>query len=251
MSRSSMILLLVSLTVASALVVERSDDPFARPDKLAKQMWEVEDQWRDIAVRFVKNSLYGKNRGAASHGRFLYDGAMDRDETDERKTQDDFHNICEPYTIALMHKLGGVRATDSVNKYFKNVCYHMPKAHNHKKDEGRWHKLVCAASHDKLVRRMLTAKTALAQERKMEGLPTDDSEIANGIAKDSCTDLFQNLIAKEQERHIKESSWRSNWGLTEQQLMLRQARQQAAEITHHGQPGSIQRSAMPMLSMMR
>lgn len=221
MSSRTAMLLLASLTVVSALVVQHtsqyevlnypSNDPFAQPEETAKKMWEMEDQWNDYAVRFVQHShLDDKAHADAAH-----------DERDCKKAEEEFHNVCEPYTVQLMQKLGGVRATDSVNKYFKNVCYHMPKRHKGQQELQLWHRLVCAASHDKLVRRMLDAKTATAHEKLVEGLPAKDNEISADIARDSCADLFQNLIAKADDT-VKTNAWRRDWQLTMQEHMRRQ-----------------------------
>jgi len=215
MSSTSVILLLASLTVVSALVVQRSDDPFANPKKAAKKMWEMEEQWNDIAARFVEHAHVGAGTKYQSYSAVEARGdysAM-HDKRDCEKAKADFQTVCQPYTLELMQKLGGVRATDSVNKYFKNVCYAMPKFHKGKKEEtDGFHKVMCAASHDKLVRRMLNAKTATAQEKLDLGLPTKDSEIAAGIARDSCGDLWNELVVKVDDK-VSLTQWKNDWNV--------------------------------------
>jgi len=222
MSSTSVILLLASLTVVSALVVQRSDDPFANPKKTAKKMWEMEEQWNDIAASFVQHAHVGHS-GIRQWQKYDVSGDYSgmHDMRDCEKAKADFQNVCQPYTLELMQKLGGVRATDSVNKYFKNVCYAMPKFHKGKKEESDgFHKVLCAASHDKLVRRMLNAKTATAQEKLDLGLPTKDSEIAAGIARDSCGDLWNELVVKVDDR-VSLTQWKDDWEVSFQEKFRR------------------------------
>jgi len=219
MSSSSVIFVVASLAVVSALVVQRTVDPFAHPEEAAVKMWEMEDQWNEIAVRFVKVAHAGCANTVGVCNTLADQMHNDRD---AKQAEADFHKVCEPYSMDLMHKLGGVRATDSVNKYFKGVCYQMPKAHRGKREQLMWHRLVCAATHDKLVRRMLRQKTSLADEKVSEGLPTKDSEVAVDIAKESCNDLWLNYIAKAED-HVVKTKWESNWKLTPFELAQRWA----------------------------
>lgn len=115
------VFLLASLTIASALVVERS-----KPDLLAKKLSDIEDTWVQQSKTFFHSYQFGDPYGKTGEG---------------HRMREDFRAQCKEGASKLI----SIGTVDSVNKYFAPVCQHM---------QG-WHKDLCGKMHGLVVSHMV------------------------------------------------------------------------------------------------
>jgi len=131
MSSSTMKVFLVAfLTIASALVVERSSKPVAaaapNPDLLAQKLAHIEDTWVQQSKTFFHSFQWGDGYGKTGEG---------------HRSREDFRAQCKEGASKLI----SIGTIDSVNKYFAPVCQHM---------QG-WHKDLCGKMHGLVVSHMV------------------------------------------------------------------------------------------------
>jgi len=186
MSSSTMkVFLFASLSIASALVVDRSIKPVAKisalvvdrsiktsalvvdtnsPDLQAKKLSGIEDKWVKQAKTFFHSFQWGDPYGKTGQG---------------HRMRADFRAQCKEGATKLIN-IGSIA---SVNKYFAPVCEHM---------QG-WHKDLCGKMHGYVTSRMVESAA-------------DNRRYAANNAFIVCHDMWWHLMTA-----LKAAAHRKSW----------------------------------------